>query len=67
MNVKTNTGAKKSQLEVELRDAATGLPGEALGLVFVFFGFADIGASKFNRIGQFKLTQSRRDAEIVFL
>ena len=67
MNVKTNTGAKKSQLEVELRDAATGLPGVALGLVFVFFGLLDIVVSKFKRIKQFKLTQSRRAAEIVFL
>jgi len=49
-NVKANTGAKKSQVEVEETDAATGLPGEVLGLVSGFFGLLDIVVSKFKRI-----------------
>ena len=49
-NANINTGAKNSQAEVEDLCATTGLPGEALGLVFVFFGLLDIVVSKFKRI-----------------
>gem|GEM_PF-4619336 len=50
MNVKANTGARKSQGEDEDLDAALLLAGEALAFVLVFFCFEDIVVSKFKRI-----------------